>query len=109
MGLFYLNDLELAWLLDRAAPLRGQRHGAHTEQPAADEPLPSQPCHDDSLFGLPTLVLSSILGRTSGKGNANYFPGTRYGNQPCLHHRAGVQLLDIINISCEIAALPLNP
>src|SRR5207245_6774328 len=36
-----------------------------------------------------SLVLSSILDRTSGKGNANYFPGTRYGNQPSLHHGAG--------------------
>src|SRR6267378_38280 len=28
-----------------------------------------------------TLVFSSILGRRSGKGNANYLPGIRYGNQ----------------------------
>src|SRR5690348_2567277 len=46
-----------------------------------------------------TLVLSSILGRTSGEGNANYFRGTHYGNQPSLYHRAGVQLLDVINNS----------
>jgi hypothetical protein len=35
--------------------------------------IPSSACR--------TLVLSSILGRTSGKGNANCFPVTRYSNR----------------------------
>jgi len=31
LGSFTFKDLELAWLLDRAAPLRAQRHGGHAE------------------------------------------------------------------------------
>src|SRR5579859_2290967 len=81
IGPFYLNNPELAWLLGGAALLRSKGNGAHRKQRETDDPHPSQPCHDDFLFGMRTLIFGPILGRRGNKGNANSLRATRYSNQ----------------------------
>src|SRR5262245_14566259 len=49
-----------------------------------------------SSWACRTLAFGSILGRRRSKGNVNYLPGTRYGNQPSFTGRASVTARQVI-------------